>query len=226
MRLVGLTGSIACGKTTVARELRRAGVHVLDLDRIAHEVQEWHNTQHALVACFGPTIARTDGHINREALGKIVFGSRDKLWELNRIMAPRIVLSLAGHLALCLATSPCGVVVLDAPLLFEAGLSRICFGGTLVVHLPRHVQLARLRARDGIGEHDACARVEAQMPSSEKAKLATICVDNTGTQEDLGAMVHTVVLPWLRRSHCGNAMMLFWLAAGVMLLLVLHTRFA
>ena len=220
MRIVGLTGSIACGKSTVASHLRSVrGVAVVDLDRIAHDVQAWGSTRAALVASFGPGVVKA-GQVDREALGGIVFVSRDKRRVLNGIMGWRIALALAMELAsVLLRRGPLGVVVvLDAPLLFETGLDKICFGGTVAVHLPPEVQLARLRARDGIDRDAARARVNAQMPSEAKARRATMRLDNTGTEDDLREAVQQKLLPWLQAPASGRGLLCV-AAAGAALLL-------
>ncbi|EFN59160.1 hypothetical protein CHLNCDRAFT_138020 [Chlorella variabilis] len=186
MKLVGLTGGIACGKSTVSKLLVQAGIPVLDADRIAHSVTEkgrWGYRR--VVAAFGPTILRSDGEIDREALAALVFHDAQQRRRLNAATHPAVGAELA-RLAL-LAWLRCRpVLVVDMPLLFETGFARLTSPNVLVACSPA-IQLQRLRERDGLAQAAAQARIAAQMPVEAKRRLAGVVLENDGTQQELRA---------------------------------------
>ncbi len=180
MITVGLTGGIATGKSTVARILRGAGARVIDADRIAREVvgrgrPAWRD----IVEHFGEGMLRPDGEIDRARLGDIIFNDPGEQAALNRIVHPRVFADIEAQRARIAETAPRAVVILDIPLLFEAG-SRRDLDEIIVVYAPEPVQLARLMKRDGLSRRDALARIRSQMPIEEKKKRATRVIDNSG----------------------------------------------
>ncbi len=180
MITVGLTGGIATGKSTVARILREAGAHVIDADRIAREaVGRGRPAWRDIVDHFGKGVLRPDGEIDRARLGDIIFNDPDQQAALNRIVHPRVFTDIETRRARIAETAPRAVVVLDIPLLFEAG-NRRDLAEIIVVYAPQRVQLTRLMARDGLSERDALARIRSQMPIEEKKKRATRVIDNSG----------------------------------------------
>lgn len=204
MRVVGLTGGIASGKSTVARMFQKAGAVIIDADRIARQVvapglPAWHEIRQA----FGPTVLLPDGTIDREALGRLVFADPDKRRQLERIVHPRVGEEMATHMADAEQTDPDAVVLLDIPLLFETnrtqGLSDI-----IVVWLPEALQRRRLMERDGLSETDARARMNAQLPLAEKRRRATIVIDNSGAMADTAKQVHAIYRR-LAGQHGGKA---------------------
>jgi len=186
MLLVGLTGGIASGKSTVSAMLAERGAEVIDADHIARQVvmpgtPAWCKIREH----FGPGVLYADGAIDRQALADVVFADQAKLALLNEITHPEIFARIADLLERWHDQDV--VVVLDAALLIEAGLAD---GVDLLVvtHSPREVQVDRLAAK-GIRERDADARIAAQLPAEQRLARADIVIDNTGSVEALGRRV-------------------------------------
>lgn len=181
MRIVGLSGGIACGKSTVARLLAdEHGVEVIDCDAIARATQRRGRWGHRRVAAaFGPRVLRAaDGEIDREALGRLVFSDVNARRRLNAAAHAPIAVELVRRLLWAwLRLQP--VAVVDMPLLFETGAHRWA-ALSVVVAADAGTQLRRLMARDGCGEADARARVDAQMPLEAKKARAGVVIDNGG----------------------------------------------
>lgn len=199
MKLVGLTGGIACGKSTVTKLLRSAGIAVIDADEIAHSVTArgaWGYRR--VVAAFGPSILSSDGQLDREALASLVFRDAALRRRLNSATHPAVGLELARQILVAwLCCRP--VVVVDMPLLFESGFARLTHPTVLVACSPA-VQLQRIMRRDGLAPPAAEARIAAQMPLEAKRKLASICLDNDGDHEALAAQVQQLVQRLWRRA--------------------------
>lgn len=183
MRVVGLTGGIACGKSTVSGMLRRLGVAVVDADRIAREVVAPGSAAlEAILREFGPEVRRPDGTLDRARLGQLVFGDPVARARLDALVHPAIRARSAEAL-LELARAGARVAVYDAALILENGLAGT-LDGLVVVAVPEPVQVERLMARDGLDRAAALARVRAQMPLAEKIAAADWVVDNSGTIEE------------------------------------------
>ena len=183
MFLVGLTGGIASGKSTVAERFVERGAELVDADAIAREVvQPDEPAWHKLVEHFGAGILDADGFIDRPALGRIVFGNPEKLKLLNQITHPPVVEEIANKLELLQAFD--GVVVLDVPLLAESGVDR-GYEAVVVVAARADVQVERLVRDRGMAEADARSRVAAQASLQRKLELATHVIWNEGTIEEL-----------------------------------------
>lgn len=184
MELWGLTGGIACGKSTVAARLRQLGATVIDADVLAREVVAPGSPGlEAVVQRFGPGILKPDGSLDRAALGAVVFADPAARADLNAITHPRIAALSAEQTAQAQAAGA-PVVIYEAPLLIENGLHH-GMNQVLVVAAPAHVQLARLMARDGLDEAAARARVASQLPLAEKRKAATVVFENDGSPAQL-----------------------------------------
>jgi dephospho-CoA kinase len=180
MRLIGLTGGIGSGKSTVARMLAARGAALVDADLLAREVVERGTPALAeLAAEFGPSVLLPDGRLDRPALGAIVFADAARRERLNAITHPRVGALMQERVAEALR-SDAPLVVVDVPLLFE-GSRQSQFEGVLLVWVPAELQLRRLVERDGMGEDEARARIAAQMPIDGKRALATWVIDNSGT---------------------------------------------
>jgi dephospho-CoA kinase len=183
MLRVGLTGGIACGKSHVLRRLAARGVATLDLDALAHEALAPGGMAHAdVVAAVGRGILAADGSIDRRALGALVFADAAARARLDALMHPRVRQEEARRAA-ALSASACPVLVSDAALLVEAG-AHLRFDRLVVVHCAPEDQLKRLVRRDGLPEAAARARIEAQMPISEKRLYAHLAIDTSGTVAD------------------------------------------
>jgi dephospho-CoA kinase len=188
MRLIGLTGGIATGKSTVAGMLAARGADVVDADALAREVLlPGAPAFEAVVARFGAAVLGQAGAIDRAALGAIVFADPALRVELERITHPRINALMQERIAAALAsTAP--LVVADIALLFERERDS-AFEGTMLVYAPVATQLQRLRDRDGLDGLDARRRLDAQLPIDDKRGRATWVIDNTGSRESTAAQV-------------------------------------
>lgn len=188
MRIVGLTGGIATGKSTVARMLADRGAIVVDADAIAREVVEpGEPALDEIVAEFGPSILTPSGTLDRAALGAVVFADTARRRRLEEITHPRIRQRMAERVAAAVASAP-PLVVVDIPLLLERGGSELT-QDVLLVYADRKTQLRRLIARDHLSVEDAERRLAAQMPIEEKRRLATWVIDNRGSLEETEAQV-------------------------------------
>jgi dephospho-CoA kinase len=182
--VVGLTGGIATGKSTVSTILENAGAVIIDADQIAREVVKKGRPAHrAIVEEFGKNVLLPDGEINRGVLGDIIFNDPQKKHVLNTIVHPHVRKEQDRRLKHIAKTNPDTIVVLDIPLLLESKMYRD-LSEVVVVYAPEHIQIQRLMQRDGISRADALARVSSQMPIEEKKDKATIIIDNSGSKEN------------------------------------------
>ncbi|CAM3853517.1 dephospho-CoA kinase [Alicyclobacillus pomorum] len=181
--IVGLTGGIATGKSTVTKMLRDLGAYVVDADVWARRVVEpGSRGLKEIVESFGENVLNPDGTLNRQALGAIVFHDAQARQRLNAITHPKVREGMKQETAEYVRTHPGEPVVWDVPLLFEGETHRLV-DTTILVYVDEATQLARLMARDGLTEQDATARIRAQMPIEDKRKLADYIIDNRGTTE-------------------------------------------
>lgn len=192
MVLIGLTGGIASGKSTVARLLERRGATIIDADRIGHEVLKVPAAHDQIVARFGEGILGTDGIIDRAKLGAVVFADPAARKDLEAITHPLISAEIARRIAELASTDR--VVILDAALLVEAfdprrdlGLDRL-----VVVSAFPEEQLERMVRDRGMVEEDARARMAAQAPAERKLAMADIVIHNRGTIAQLEESVETL----------------------------------
>jgi dephospho-CoA kinase len=179
MIVAGLTGGIASGKSTVSALFEAAGAIIIDADEIAHAVVKsglpaWRK----IVDNFGRTILLPSGEIDRARLADIVFNNESAKLKLNRIVHPHVAKEISKRLERIKFDFPDAIVVLDIPLLFEAGLER-GLAEVIVVYAPEATQLKRLKARDGLTDKEALSRVKSQMSIEEKKSRATIVIDNS-----------------------------------------------
>ena len=179
MLRVGLTGSIAVGKSFVAGVLAELGCHVLDADRTAREVVEAGTPGLlSVAAAFGKDILQADGTLDRARLGAIVFADEAKRQLLNSILHPFIIESQDEQLRQWEAIDPDGIGVIDAALMIESGGYRR-FDKIIVVHCRPEVQLQRLMARNSLTREEAERRIAAQMPQEEKKKYADYLIETS-----------------------------------------------
>jgi dephospho-CoA kinase len=184
VQVIGLTGGIATGKSTVSAILKKAGAEIIDADRIAREVvKKGLPAYREIVENFGETVLLSNGEINRSVLGDLIFNDPRKKQLLNRIVHPHVRRETNRQLKDMEKSSPDTIAVLDIPLLFETEMHKD-LSEVIVVYTPEHIQVERLMKRDNISEADAVARVRSQMPIEEKKKRATIVIDNSGTMQD------------------------------------------
>jgi dephospho-CoA kinase len=190
MKLIGLTGGIASGKSTVSAMLRELGAQVLDADLLAREVVEPGTPALADIAARFPGVLTPEGRLDRAKLGERVFGDPAERAALNALIHPRIAQAFLERTeALRAAGHP--EAVYDAPLLVENGLHG-AMDAVVLVWVPRALQKARLVARDGLSEAQAEARLAAQLPLDDKRALATHVVDNSGGREETRAQVERI----------------------------------
>ncbi|NXT03261.1 DCAKD protein, partial [Jacana jacana] len=183
MFLVGLSGGIATGKSTVAAVLRELGCAVIDADAIAREVvQPRSKAYQRIVRCFGSEILSENGEINRQALGNIIFSHPEKRQLLNSITHPEIQKEMLKQILKYFVLGY-RYVILDIPLLFETkGLTKF-MKYTVLVYCDPPTQLSRLMKRSGLSQAEAEARVTSQLPLDQKRELATHLIDNSGERE-------------------------------------------
>jgi len=189
MLKVGLTGSIAVGKTFVVSVFKELGCVVFDADRIAHECMDPGLPAYKdILNEFGADILAGDGKIDRAKLGAIVFQDHARRQRLNEIVHPRVKEAQDQLLRAAEADNPDGIAIVDAALIIESGGYRR-FDKLIVVFCDREIQIARLMARNGISRHDAERRIAAQMSSDEKRRYADFEIDTSGGFEQTRSRV-------------------------------------
>jgi len=179
--VAGLTGGIGTGKSTVAAIFEEAGAIVIDADKIAKEVVEtgrpaWQK----IVTQFGRNVLLPNGGIDRKRMADIIFNAPLQKDRLNRIVHPFVIAETERRLKEIERDHPESVVILDIPLLIEAGMDRD-LAEIIVVYVPEAIQQKRLMRRDRLNATEALARIRAQMPIDEKKTKATILIDNSAS---------------------------------------------
>jgi len=184
MLTVGLTGSIAVGKSHVVGVFEQLGCVVFDADKIAHTVmQPGHRAYHEAVLEFGDGMLGPGGLIDRAKLGAIVFADEGRRRRLNEIVHPRVKEEQDRLLREAAAANPNGIAIVDAALIIESGGYKR-FDKLIVVHCDGETQVQRLMARNNIGRGEAEQRISAQMSSEEKRRYADYEIDTSGSYED------------------------------------------
>jgi dephospho-CoA kinase len=192
MLRVGLTGSIAVGKSFVSGVLAELGCHVLDADEVARRVVEpGAEGLRVVVAEFGESVLRSDGTLDRARLGQIVFGDEEKRRLLNSILHPLIIAEQDEWLRRKDLEDPRGVGVVDAALMIESG-GHERFDRLVVVHCRPELQLERLMRRNNLSREEAEARIAAQMPQPEKLRHADFAIDTSGSFDQTRKRVEEV----------------------------------
>lgn len=182
MKLIGLTGGIGAGKSTVSGRLRERGAVIVDADRITRDLQQPGTPVFAaMVERFGVGIVTADGTLDRQGLAGIVFNDPEELEALNAIVHPAVGVEIFRQMEEQTATD--NVVVLDIPLLVEGGRYKV--GGVVVVDTPVDVAVQRLVEHRGFSEADARARIANQVSREERVAKADFVVDNGGAPADL-----------------------------------------
>lgn len=206
MLIIGLTGGIASGKSTVSAMLAKKGAVILDADQIARELVEpgksaWQEITHWL----GRDVLLEDNTIDRERLGRLIFQDETMRRKLNAIIHPRVGQEMAFRTGQVREACPEAMLVYNVPLLIEAGM---CDTADLVllVYVPEDIQLQRLQRRDNLSHEEAVSRIRAQMPLEEKKKYAHILIDNSGTPADTSVQVDELWEKVFRRcsAHSGE----------------------
>ena len=182
--LLGVTGGIATGKTTVVRMLEELGAPVIDFDLLAREVAEpGEPALKDIVGYFGEEILLKDGSLDREKLSGIVFQEEEKRRILESFTHPRIYEASERQVKKIIEKDPNAIIQLDIPLLFEQNLQHMVHK-VLVVYIPREKQIARLIEREGMSREEAVDRLKAQLPIDEKLGRADFVINNEKTLEE------------------------------------------
>ena len=192
MIVIGLTGGMASGKTSVARMLAKLGAHVIDADVIAKKlVAPGQPALRLLAEIFGPRIIQPDGNLNRGALAAIVFNDHEKLEKLNAVLHPLVIQKTMEKLRIFKETQPESVIIIDAPLLLEAGMTKLV-DEVWVVIAGEEEQIKRAVLRENLSLEEAKKRLAAQMPLKEKLKYANKVIDNSGSISSTAGQVKTL----------------------------------
>ena len=177
--IIGITGSIACGKSLVSNYLQEKGYTIIDADKIGHMALENGEVKKQLVNKFGKSILK-DNEVNRVTLGKLVFENNENLKELNNIIHPQIRKNISEQIQVHKNEK---LVFVDVPLLFEAKFDDLV-EKIIVISLDEKIQLERLMNRNSLSKEEALQRIKSQIPVREKEKLGDYVVDNSFTQEN------------------------------------------
>lgn len=186
MRILGLTGGIASGKSTAAEILQRHGAALIDADVVARKVVEpGTRALAAIVEAFGPEVLQPSGDLDRMALGRRIFDDEGARAKLNAIVHPAVISDMRHQLAeLEASPAPPPFVVLVVPLLFEAGMEKMV-QSVWVLQVDERMQRERLMSRDSLTVSEAEARMASQWPLARKIALADQVIDNRGSRSEL-----------------------------------------
>ena len=198
--IVGLTGSIACGKTTVANIFRNLGADVIDADLIGHQVlRDDPVVYKKVVSTFGKGILKDNGEIDRAKLSRIVFNSSDHLRMLNEIVHPPVIDRINDEIKQRISSSKCHIIILEIALLIETNMTHMV-DSIVVVYADEDAQMKRLSQR-GLSSEDARKRISSQMSSYEKARFADFIVYNNNSLSNTTRQVNEI---WqsLREAMC------------------------
>lgn len=193
MKIIGLTGGIASGKSTVSKILKDLGCIIIDADLISREVvKPGCETLEKITQMFGDSILNNDGTLNRKALGNIVFNNENKLQSLNEIIHPVIKETIIRRIDDYRRKNENIIIIVDAAVLIESGMDEIV-DEVWLVYVDYDTQLHRLMERDGIGSAKADARIKSQMSVEDKMKRSTRIIDNS---KDLNYTKAQVIELW------------------------------
>ena len=181
MKVIGLTGGIASGKSTASAYLRELGAAIVDADAISRASTRRGGAAFEAVCAAFDDILGADGEIDRRKLGGIVFADEDARRKLNSIVHPAVMAESRAQIENARA-SGVKMCILDVPLLFETGMEKLCDEPWLI-YVPREEQIRRMAERDGLDAAAAAARIDSQMPLEEKLKRADVAIDSSGTIE-------------------------------------------
>ena len=193
--VVGLTGGIASGKSTVSSMLKEMNITVIDADIEARlAVQQGEPAYKRIIEAFGSDILLSDGEIDRQKLATIIFHDEQRRELLNKIVHPEVRRRMNDKKEAAINFEET-IVVLDIPLLFESKLTYMV-EKTLLVYTDRSIQLKRLMERNSLSSDEAEARIQSQMPISEKRELADEVIDNNGSLSDTKKQLDELLLNW------------------------------
>ncbi|PAK42710.1 dephospho-CoA kinase [Peribacillus simplex] len=194
-QIIGITGGIASGKSTVSLYLQELGFTIVDADLASRAVVEpGEEAYRQVVKAFGEDILLTDGNIDRVKLGSIIFNDQEKRLLLNGIVHPAVRNWMRVKTEAALSSGE-ETVFMDIPLLFESKLT-FMVDKTLLIYVDEQVQLKRLMNRNGLSETEALARINSQMPLADKKALADAVIDNNGDINETKRQVKTILSEW------------------------------
>lgn len=197
VRIIGITGGIASGKSTVTEFLRRQGYQVIDADQVVHELQEpGGRLYQALLSTFGSSILQEDGRLDRPKLGAMIFGNPELLEQSSQIQNQIIREELAGRRDLLAETED--IFFMDLPLLFELQYED-WFDQIWLVDVTVETQLSRLMTRNALSQEEAEKRIAAQLSLREKRKRADVLIDNNGSLEETRQQIRDALQKLERR---------------------------
>ena len=184
MKIVGLTGGISSGKSTVSSYFRQLKIPVIDADEVARKVVK-PNSQGAIEIrkAFGSDVFEEDGSLNRQKLGALIFSNAENRQKLDELLQPLIKIMILDEIEEYRQKGET-MIVLDLPLLFEKHYEKLC-EEIIVVYVPRELQLERLMKRNQYTKQEALSRIDSQLSIEEKRKRATVLLDNQGTVQQL-----------------------------------------
>lgn len=192
--IIGLTGGIVSGKSTVARMFKDLGAKIVDADKLGHKVilpqgAAWKR----IIKIFGKDILQKDQTINREKLGKIVFANQNLLKKLNKITHPEIIKLIKKEISLAKDNSKeeKKILIIDAALIYETKIDRL-MDKIIVVYLDEEEQLERLIKRNNLSEKEALQKIKSQIPLKEKIEIADYVIDNSNSLDKTKKQVETI----------------------------------
>ena len=198
--IVGITGGIACGKSTVSGMLSALGASIIDADQISHSLTAPNGAAlPAIRQTFGSSVFNEDGTLDRPALSALVFSDKAAIEKLNAIIHPLVKQHMEDQLTAC-RKQGAQIVILDVPLLFEASMQNM---GDMVacVVAPEEVQIARMASRNGYTREEALSRIRNQMPVSEKARLSDVVIDTNKPLTELQKEIERLYQGWTARKE-------------------------
>ncbi|MFC0270262.1 dephospho-CoA kinase [Metabacillus herbersteinensis] len=194
--VIGLTGGIASGKSTVSNMIREQQIPIVDADLISRQVVEVGKpAYHQIQEAFGSSILNEDETINREKLGSIIFQDEKKRYLLNSIVHPAVRKEMLQQTGMAKRNKE-RAVVLDIPLLFESKLTQMV-EKTLLIYVDENTQLERLMNRNSYLKEEALSRIQSQMPLKEKVELADEVINNNGTINETRQQLNRILEKWL-----------------------------
>ncbi len=193
MKLIGLTGGIGTGKSTVSEYLSKQGCHIVDADKISHAMTEKGGPcLHDIRKRFGADVFHEDGTLNRGKVSSLVFSDAEKKAELERIVTDRVIEEVFQRINALKKREKEGIIILDAPLLFECGLKDYT-DENWVVTADLESRILRVGRRDGMDRSQIAARIANQMSSDEKVKMADFVIDNSGSLDALYRQLDSLI---------------------------------
>lgn len=187
--ILGLTGGIACGKTTISNIFKQLGVKVIDADKVAREVIELPEIADEIKKNYGNDIF-INGKLDRKKLREIIFNDKEKIMKLNTIIHPKVIDIFKEEYNKNKFSDE--IIVFDIPLLFEVGLEKYC-NKTIVVYVNEEIQIKRVMERDNSSRELAKKIIDAQMALFEKVKMADYAIENNSTVNELEKKVKNII---------------------------------